>query len=50
MSKKRALGRGLSALLSDTPEDERLDVDVPQFPQDLINPTTIRSMKFRLSL
>jgi len=28
MSKKRALGRGLSALLSDTPEDEKLDVDV----------------------
>lgn len=28
MSKKKALGRGLSALLSDTPEDEQLDVDV----------------------
>ncbi len=28
MSKKKALGRGLSALLSDTPEDERLEVDV----------------------
>ncbi|MBL7871317.1 MAG: ParB/RepB/Spo0J family partition protein [Cyclobacteriaceae bacterium] len=28
MSKKKALGRGLSALLSDTPEDEKLDVDV----------------------
>jgi ParB family chromosome partitioning protein len=29
MSKKKALGRGLSALLSDTPEDEKLEVDVP---------------------
>ncbi len=29
MSKKKALGRGLSALLSDTPEDERLEVEVP---------------------
>jgi len=28
MSKKKALGRGLSALLSDTPEDEKLEVDV----------------------
>lgn len=28
MSKKKALGRGLSALLSDSTEDERLDVDV----------------------
>ncbi len=28
MSKKKALGRGLSALLSDAPEDEQLDVDV----------------------
>jgi ParB family transcriptional regulator, chromosome partitioning protein len=28
MSKKKALGRGLSALLSDTPEEERLEVDV----------------------
>lgn len=28
MSKKRALGRGLSALLSDTPTEERLEVDV----------------------
>ncbi len=28
MSKKRALGRGLSALLSDTPDEEKLDVDV----------------------
>lgn len=28
MSKKRALGRGLSALLSDTPEDEKLEVEV----------------------
>lgn len=28
MSKKKALGRGLSALLSDTPDEEKLDVDV----------------------
>jgi ParB family chromosome partitioning protein len=28
MSKKKALGRGLSALLSDTPDEERLEVDV----------------------
>ena len=28
MSKKKALGRGLSALLSDTPDEVRLDVDV----------------------
>jgi len=28
MSKKKALGRGLSALLSDTPDDEKLDVEV----------------------
>jgi ParB family chromosome partitioning protein len=28
MSKKKALGRGLSALLSDTPDESRLDVDV----------------------
>jgi ParB family chromosome partitioning protein len=28
MSKKKALGRGLSALLSDTPSDDRLEVDV----------------------
>ncbi len=28
MSKKKALGRGLSALLSDTPDDEKLEVDV----------------------
>ena len=27
MSKKKALGRGLSALLSDSPADEKLDVD-----------------------
>lgn len=27
MSKKKALGRGLSALLSDSPEDEKLEVD-----------------------
>lgn len=28
MSKKKALGRGLSALLSDTPAEDKLDVDV----------------------
>jgi ParB family transcriptional regulator, chromosome partitioning protein len=28
MSKKKALGRGLSALLRDTPDEERLEVDV----------------------
>ncbi|MCU0420283.1 MAG: ParB/RepB/Spo0J family partition protein [Cyclobacteriaceae bacterium] len=28
MSKKKALGRGLSALLSDSPEDEKLEVEV----------------------
>ena len=27
MSKKKALGRGLSALLSDSPTDEKLEVD-----------------------
>jgi ParB family chromosome partitioning protein len=30
MSKRNALGRGLSALLSDTPSDDRLEVDVAQ--------------------
>src|SRR5688572_15280684 len=29
MSKKKGLGRGLSALLSDSPEDDKLDVDIP---------------------
>lgn len=29
MSKKKALGRGLSALLSDNAEDEKLEVDIP---------------------
>lgn len=29
MSKKKALGRGLSALLSDSPEDDKLEVDIP---------------------
>ena len=29
MSKKKALGRGLSALLRDTPSDEKLEVEVP---------------------
>ncbi|MCU0367872.1 MAG: ParB/RepB/Spo0J family partition protein [Cyclobacteriaceae bacterium] len=32
MSKKKALGRGLSALLSDTPEDDKLEVDVNVTP------------------
>lgn len=32
MSKKKALGRGLSALLSDTPADEKLEVDVTSPP------------------
>jgi len=29
MSKKKGLGRGLSALLSDTPAEENLETDVP---------------------
>ncbi len=29
MSKKKALGRGLSALLSDSPTDDKLEVDIP---------------------
>jgi ParB family chromosome partitioning protein len=29
MSKKKALGRGLSALLSDSSEDDKLEVDIP---------------------
>ncbi len=29
MSKKKALGRGLSALLSDSPEDDKLEVEIP---------------------
>jgi len=29
MSKKKALGRGLSALLSDSPNDEKLEVEIP---------------------
>jgi ParB family chromosome partitioning protein len=36
MTKKKALGRGLSALLSDTPTDEKLDVD--SFPSSPVNP------------
>lgn len=38
MSKKKALGRGLSALLSDTPEEEKLEVDVtnPIVSQDTV--------------
>jgi ParB family chromosome partitioning protein len=29
MSKKKALGRGLSALLSDSPEEDKLEVEIP---------------------
>ncbi len=29
MSKKKALGRGLNALLSDSPDEDRLEVDIP---------------------
>src|SRR5690349_7548606 len=29
MSKKKALGRGLSALLSDSSSDDKLEVDIP---------------------
>ena len=32
MSKKKALGRGLSALLSDSSADEKLEVDIPVSP------------------
>jgi ParB family chromosome partitioning protein len=38
MSKKKALGRGLSALLSDSPTDERLEVD--SIPVNLEAPET----------
>jgi ParB family chromosome partitioning protein len=31
MSKKKALGRGLNALLSDSNIEERLEVDIPNF-------------------
>ena len=31
MSKKKALGRGLSALLSDSSADEKLEVDIPMY-------------------
>ena len=40
MSKKKALGRGLSALLSDSPADERLEVD--SFP---VSSTTAATQK-----
>jgi ParB family transcriptional regulator, chromosome partitioning protein len=33
MSKKKALGRGLSALLSDSSEDDKLEVDIPGLPR-----------------
>jgi len=41
MSKKKALGRGLSALLSDSPTDERLEVD--SMPVNLEAPETLRA-------
>jgi len=41
MSKKKALGRGLSALLSDSPTDERLEVD--SIPVNLEAPETTRA-------
>src|ERR1700755_2669702 len=41
MSKKKALGRGLSALLSDSPTDERLEVD--SIPVNLEAPETARA-------
>ena len=37
MSKKKGLGRGLSALLSDTP-DEKLEVDIPTSPMTVSAP------------
>lgn len=41
MSKKKALGRGLSALLSDSPSDDRLEVDsIPQ-PTDVAHTPTV---------
>lgn len=39
MSKKKALGRGLSALLSDTPDDEKLDVEVAHTITSATSPT-----------
>jgi ParB family chromosome partitioning protein len=44
MSKKKALGRGLSALLSDTPEDEKLEVDVPHSPATKPNTDSINEI------
>lgn len=42
MSKKKALGRGLSALLSDSPSDDRLEVDsIPQPLSDVAHTTTV---------
>jgi ParB family chromosome partitioning protein len=41
MSKKKALGRGLSALLSDSPTDERLEVD--SMPVNLEAPDSARA-------
>lgn len=40
MSKKKALGRGLSALLSDTPADEKLEVDITSPQTTTPSPTT----------
>jgi hypothetical protein len=33
MSKKKALGRGLNALLSDSNTEDRLEIDTPQKPR-----------------
>ncbi len=42
MSKKKALGRGLSALLSDSPTDEKLEVD--NFPVSPSSPETVQAV------
>lgn len=42
MSKKKALGRGLSALLSDSPSDDRLEVDsIPHAATDVAHTPTV---------
>lgn len=48
MSKKKALGRGLSALLSDTPEEEKLEVDVTS--PALATPVTVSENLNEISL
>jgi ParB family transcriptional regulator, chromosome partitioning protein len=40
MSKKKALGRGLSALLKDNETDEKLEVDIPVSSAALATPST----------